>query len=120
MVRKSTDFPVPDPPTTPSTSPRRTSRSRFRKTTLLPKRASSPRTRIAGVSPMAPAGGSASRSDLCIAEDDREDGIGEDDEEDRLDDRARRQPADALGAARDAQALVAPGQGDDAGKGRRF
>ena len=28
MVRSSTDLPVPEPPTTPSTSPRRTSRSR--------------------------------------------------------------------------------------------
>src|SRR3546814_8788557 len=44
IERISTDLPVPEPPTTPSSSPRRTSRSRSSCTTCSPKRLTRPRT----------------------------------------------------------------------------
>jgi hypothetical protein len=44
MVRSSTDLPVPEPPTTPRISPRRTSRSSPSCTTCGPKRFTRPRT----------------------------------------------------------------------------
>ncbi|CEE18053.1 hypothetical protein XAC2852_790027 [Xanthomonas citri pv. citri] len=50
MLRISTDLPVPEPPTTPRISPRRTSRSRSSCTVWLPKRLVSPRTEIASCS----------------------------------------------------------------------
>src|SRR5947209_6182795 len=81
--------------------------------TLPPSRVSSPRRRIAGPAPPSSGG-----SDVEMAEDDREDSIGDDDQKNRFDDRSRREPADALGAARDAQPLVAADQRDDAGEGR--
>ncbi len=50
MLRRSTDLPVPDPPTTPRISPRRMSRSRPSCTVWLPKRLTSPRTWISASS----------------------------------------------------------------------
>ncbi len=46
MALSSTDLPVPEPPTTPSTSPRRTSRSSPSWIVWAPNRVTSPRTRI--------------------------------------------------------------------------
>lgn len=47
MLRINTDLPVPEPPTTPRISPRRTSRSRSSCTVWRPNRLVSPRTEIA-------------------------------------------------------------------------
>src|SRR5579862_5154206 len=46
IVRSNTDLPLPEPPTTPSTSPRRTSRSIPSCTVCSPNRLTSPRTLI--------------------------------------------------------------------------
>ena len=50
IERISTDLPLPEPPTTPMISPRRTSRSRFSCTTCDPNRLLSPRTLMMGAS----------------------------------------------------------------------
>ncbi len=47
IVRSNTDLPLPEPPTTPSTSPRLTSRSIPSWMVTAPKRVTTPRTRIA-------------------------------------------------------------------------
>ena len=50
MVRSSTDLPLPEPPTKPRISPRRTSSARWSSTTWSPKPTTRSRTRIARVS----------------------------------------------------------------------
>src|SRR5579883_478100 len=113
-ARSSTDLPAPEAPTTPSTSPRRTSRSRFSSTTRPSTRMVSPRTTMAGSA--VPPG----LSDAEIGEGDREEGISDDDQENRFDDGPGGEAPDAFGAARDPQPFIAAGEGDDAGEYRRF
>src|SRR5690348_4116130 len=94
----------------------------------LPNRVTRPRTRMTGSATAAPSASSRAAataagsraSDPEDGEDDRKAGIEQDDEEDRFDDGVRRQPPDALGAARRAQPLVAPGQRDDRREDRRL
>ena len=49
IVRSSTDLPLPEPPTRPRISPRRTSSDRWSSTTCSPKPTTRSRTRIAGI-----------------------------------------------------------------------
>src|SRR4051812_10916601 len=100
MVRSSTDLPVPDPPTIPNTSPRRTSRSTPSWMTWAPNRVRSPWTWIAACPAMR-----ITHPDP--REQDREQRVEHDHQENADDHRAGGHPTDALGAADDAQALVA-------------
>src|SRR5262245_5618686 len=115
MVRISTDLPVPEPPTTPITSPRRMSRSSPSCSTCSPKRFTRPRTSItlAGVS-------GAAMSDAQDREQDGEQSIGDDDQEDAFHDRAGGHLADAFRAAGDAQAFETADQRDQDGEDRRL
>src|SRR5581483_10271539 len=119
-TRSSTDLPVPEPPTTPSTSPRRTSRSRLRWIERPPNRVLSPRTRMIGspASSMPWADSSGALSDMQVGEDDREAGVEHDHQEDRLDDRDGGEASDALGALRHLEALIAADHRDDGGEER--
>src|SRR5713226_2227234 len=111
IVRSSTDLPLPEPPTTPSTSPRRTSRSSWSCSTRPPRRVTSPRTRMMGPS---------ARSDMELREEDRERGIDEDHQEDRFDHGEGGGSADALGAPFDGEPATTADDGDAGGEERRL
>src|SRR5687767_12973452 len=113
MVRISTDLPVPEPPTTPITSPRRMSRSRPSCSTCSPKRVTRPRISIT----------LALRSailDIQDCEQDGEQSIEDDDQEDALHDRAGGHLPDTLRAAGDAQALEAADERNEDCEHRRL
>src|SRR5262245_15534769 len=108
IVRKSTDFPVPDPPTTPRTSPRRTSRSRLSWMTCLPNCVRRPRMEM-----IDGACGSIRRTlDTHIGKQVGEECVEDDHQKQRLDHRLGGEPPDAFGAATDPHAFVASHQGD--------
>src|SRR5579863_71086 len=101
MTRSSTDLPVPEPPTTPITSPRSTSRSRLRWIVRPPRRVLRPCTRMIGdPEPLTPLP-CAAGSDMEIGEDDGEAGVEHDHQEDRFDHGDGGEAAHALGALRD-------------------
>src|SRR4051812_13367042 len=111
--RIRTDLPVPEPPTTPSISPRLTARSRSSCTTCSPKLFFSPVTSMMGCS-------SAISGPADLGEEDREECIEDDDEEDALDDRGGGPEADLLGIALDLKTLEAARHGDDQTEDRRL
>src|SRR6202011_3385494 len=108
MGRNSTDLPAPDPPTTPRTSPCRTSTSRFSCRMRPPMRVVSPRTRTIGA------------SDAEAGEKDGEGGIDDDHEKDGADDGQGGEAADALGAARHVEPGVTADERDGSGEERRL
>src|SRR3981081_884107 len=159
MVRSSTDLPDPDPPTSPTISPRNTSKSRLSWTMLSPNCVRTPRSLSTTSRPslcstscppsgfppsgFAPSGFAPSGlppcslsffrlpavglpslgllpSDVRQQKDDREYRVEHDDAEDRFHHRARRELADAFGAAVDLKPLAAADRGDHGTKHRRL
>src|SRR5260370_4911313 len=117
-TRSNSDFPVPEPPTTPSTSPRCTSRSRLRWIAGLPSRVVSQRMRMmGGVAAPLPA---FARSDMEEGEHHGERGVENDDQEDRFDHRDGGQAAHALGALGDLEPLIATDERDHHREERRL
>src|SRR5882724_9789404 len=115
MVRSSTDLPVPEPPTTPITSPGCTSRSRLSCTICGPNWVRRPLTRMIGSTIATPAPSVAQ-----VGEQHGEEGVEDDHEEQRFHHRLGRQPAYALGAATHPHALEAADHGDQEGEHRRL
>src|SRR6185437_8400411 len=107
-VRSNTDFPLPEPPTTPSTSPRLTSRSSLSWSTRPPTRVVRPRTRTTG------------RSDAEARIEDGEGGIDNDHQKDRTNHGKRGEATDALGTARHLEARLAADEGDGGSEERRL
>src|SRR5689334_23040643 len=85
IVRRSTDLPAPEPPTTPSTSPEYTSRSTPSCTTCSPNRLTTPRIEMMGALDI--------ESEIQLHEDHREHGVEEDHQKDGLHHRDGRETA---------------------------
>src|SRR6185437_11932765 len=112
IVRSSTDLPLPEAPTTPSTSPRGRSRSTPSCSTWPPTRVTRPRTRTIGrASP---------RSEMEARVEDGEGGIEDDHKKDRLHDGEGRESTDTGGAALDAQPGMAADERDGRSEKRRL
>src|SRR5262249_7879361 len=127
MERRSTDLPVPDPPMTPRTSPRSTSRSRSSCTVIEPNRLVRPRTPIttssaAGACFLRVAGLWLTFRGSYVQEvvDHCEHRIDRDDKENGLDDRRSGAAAERDNVALNQETLAAADHGDDEGEHRRL
>src|SRR6185437_4094858 len=123
MERSSTDFPAPEPPTTPSTSPRMTSRSMWSWMSFPPIRLTSPRTRIATLSSEGGGRLGLVRITMSDTQERKQHGktrVHHDHQKHRFHDRARGQLADAAGVAFYAEAFEAAHHGNEDCKNRRL
>src|SRR6186713_493611 len=118
MVLSSTDLPLPEPPTIPSTSPGITSRLTPSCTTCWPKRLTSLRTEMTGVCSLRAF--MAGRLEVELHEHDGKDGVGENHQEDGLHHRHGRQPTQLTRGIPHLHAAIGADQGDQYCEHRRL